>query len=1127
MSDSSVVTLPEGTVTVLSTDLVGSTALNQRLGDEAATAIEREVEGLALAAVGGQNGVVIKETGDGLMAAFQSARRAVACAREIQSALARRNRSQAERAVQLRVGLHTGEVIAENGELHGETVLIAKRIEENALPGTIFVSDTVYGVLGTARAELEDRGDFELKGIEIPWRLFELPWADAEASGVLPPHERTPYVGRAAQLSRLLAALERAQAGTGSLILVGGEAGVGKTRLLEEVGEQARRQGVRVLVGRSPDRAGAVPYLPWIEQIEQSAREVSPELLREALGESAPQIAKLMPELRGRYPDIPEPPALPPEQERRFLLAAFSEFVERSARGNPLLLVLEDLHWADESTLVLLEHLAQRLESVPVLLVGIYRHDRVEMGQPLAEALPRLLRARLSEELLLERLGEADVARMLEGRAGQAPPAELVTLVYSETEGNAFFVEEVFRHLQESDKLFEAEGGWRSGVQIADTEVPRSVGLVIGQRLERVSEACRRILTIAALSGKSFRYDLLARFEGVEEDPLLEALEEAAGANLVNDVSTGREARYQFAHEQIRQTLLSQLSFARRQRLHRQMADALEELHGGDAEVHAREIAHHLYEAGASAQRDRTAHWLEKASRRAIDALAFEDALRDLDAARSVLEQEKAAAAARILRLRARALRGLGRIEEAGVALDEAVATAPEGTERDEALHARAQLHLDLFRGKQALRDLGPLLARARETGDRPRELELSLAEARAHYVLSLDSSGYAETTREAYEQAYALAVELGDRRAMARALIPTCWLVDYFADYRDRALANNDEAVAIAAELADEELEIEAMGARLRLLTPSVSIAQAEELRDRLEARRDPVRLKEHYFWLMWQYWMLARFEDSVQACDAGIALARQLGSPPVQYPTIKALALIDLGRFDEARDSLAEEVADAAHPFGRAVQLMGEAFWLERVGALEPAVETARKVLTAAGELSRTWMQSLCIDLLAVLAARLGPAGEELREFVAASAEETGFQPSPLPSGELALARGDAETALAEARGMVESGGRIGMLRMQLLGRELELRALGQLGRWQEVLERADAVLADAEAARFRSLLGRLYAVRARAHEATGDSDAAASDRKCAEQLVAELAACIADPALAAAFEKQEATA
>ena len=378
-----------------------------------------------------------------------------------------------------------------------------------------------------------------------------------------------------------------------------------------------------------------------------------------------------------------------------------------------------------------------------------------------------------------------------------------MALIYAETEGNPFFVEEVFRHLHEAGKLLDEAGQWRSGVEIADTDVPRSVGLVIGQRLERVSDDCRRILTIAALAGKAFRFDLLAGFQGVDEDELLDALEEAARAALIEDVSTGREARYAFVHEQIRQTLLSLLSTARRQRLHLRMADALEALYGDGAERHAPEIAHHLYQAGAAAPGARTARWLVRAAEHALDALAFEDALRDLDCARTVLPDDDVEGAARVLRLRARALRGLARIDEALAAFAAAIAIAPAGAERDASLQARARLRLDLFRGREAIEDLDPLLARARAAGDRAREVELLLMRSRGLYILSLDEPGYAEKARKSYEQTYALAKEIGDKRAMCQALIPTLSFVDYWREYREQAIANNAEARALAPSSA------------------------------------------------------------------------------------------------------------------------------------------------------------------------------------------------------------------------------------------------------------------------------------------------------------------------------------
>jgi predicted ATPase len=1055
------------------------------------------------------------------MVAFQSARRALSCAQEIQRGIFRLNRNRPELNLKLRIGLHTGDVVNDEGGLHGETLIIANRIESVAPGGTIFASDTVHGVLGTARSELEDRGEYELKGIDDSWHLWEVPWADAESTGILSGRDRTPFVGRAAERARLLRGAERAREGTGALFLIGGEAGVGKSRLVDEVTNEARLLGMRVLTGHCVAEQGAPPYLPTIEHLEEAARQVSPEAMRQALGENAPEIAKLMPELRVRYPDIPEPVSLPPEQERRYLLHGVAEFVERAARAMPLLLVFEDLQWADESTLLLIRHLAQRISGGPVLAVGTYRDSDLKPGTPLAAVLPELLRQRLAEEILLGRLSEESVVSLLEGRAGSKPPPELVALVYSETEGNPFFVEEVFRHLHESGKLFDDKGQWRSGVQIADTEVPRSVGLVIGQRIERVSDDCRRILTTAALAGKVFPFDLLAGFKGVDEDDLLDALEEATRASLVEDVSTGREARYAFVHEQIRQTLLSLLSTARRQRLHLRMADALEALYGESDRRYAAEIAHHLYQAGAAAPGERTARWLVRSAEHALDALAFEDALRDLDAAQTVLPESAAESTIRVLRLRARALRGLARIDEALGTFAEALQIASSGTERDAVLQARARLKLDLFRGNEAIEDLDPLLAQARESGNRDSEVELLLMRSRGYYILSLDTPEYTEKTRTSYEEAYTLAKELGNKRAMCQALIPTAWFVDYWQEYRTQASRNIEEATDLARELGDEELEIEAASAHLRLVNLGQANEEALRIRERLEARRDPLRLKEHLFWMMWHHYLRAEFEQCVATCNDGIALAAQLGSPPVQYPSIKGLALTDLGRFDEAWASLQEEVADDEHPFGRCMRELGVAVWLGNIRALDRAEAKAKEVLEEAGRLSRTWMQRFMMDLLGLVAAWRGDAGKDLGAWVEHKSTEIGFQPTEIAQAELALARGEVETALGVADAIVEVGAKTGVRRARIMALEIALRALARLERWDDLRARADAAIAEAEETGFRTRLWRMLATRAQARATNGDAAGAAEDAAAARAIVDDMAARIEDSELRALFD------
>jgi hypothetical protein len=244
------------------------------------------------------------------------------------------------------------------------------------------------------------------------------------------------------------------------------------------------------------------------------------------------------------------------------------------------------------------------------------------------------------------------------------------------------------------------------------------------------------------------------------------------------------------------------------------------------------------------------------------------------------------------------------------------------------------------------------------------------------------------------------------------------------------------------------------------------------------------------------------------VEVCDAGIALAHQLGSPPVQYPSIKALALVDLGRFDEAWASLQEEVADEDHAFGYCMQQLAVAFWFERAGALDRAEERARWVLEEAARLSRTWMQSNMVDLLGVIAARRGDAGHELTKWLDGKCTEIGFHLSRLPQAELALARGDTEEGRRIAREVAEGGGLQGLRRRRLVAAETELRALAELERWDELLERADAAIEEADAAGYDLLIWRMRGLRALGRDAAGDTAGAAEDRKRARTVLLQIA-------------------
>ena len=304
---------------------------------------------------------------------------------------------------------------------------------------------------------------------------------------------------------------------------------------------------------------------------------------------------------------------------------------------------------------------------MPVLIIGTYRDVDLEVQRPFAKMLETMTRQRQALKIALSRLPEARVAEMLAARGGPDPPAALVRAVYRETEGNPFFVEEVFQHLDEEGRLRDAEGVWKADLEVDELEVPEGVRLVIGRRVDRLAETTRKLLTTAAVVGRSFDLPLLTVLGGDDEDDVLTALEEAESAQLIRTISSGREVRWEFAHGLIRQTLEGALSLPRRQRAHLGVADALEQAHGESADRHAADLGHHLFQAGAAADADRTVRYLTQAGDQALDAGAFDEAARQFDAALALREGGDPVEVVALHERNARALRSGGRAEAAVV----------------------------------------------------------------------------------------------------------------------------------------------------------------------------------------------------------------------------------------------------------------------------------------------------------------------------------------------------------------------------------------------------------------------------------------------------------------------------
>ena len=703
--------------------------------------------------------------GDGFMASFPTVPEALEGAVGIQRDLEEQSRTDPQRPVRVRIGIHVGEVSARQGTLYGQAVNAASRIASHAAGGQILVSDDVRKATGTAAHPFRDRGLYWLKGFPERWRLYGLEWGDAasDVTGI----GLGPVVEREAEIADLRRAVEEAIGGRGGLVLIAGAAGEGKTRLTQEIAAEAERRGMRILVGNCVEQ-GSIPYLPFVEALEDALVGTrSAASLRAALGDAGPEIARMAPAIRRAIPDLPAAVDLPPDQARRFLWVSVQEFLERAGRSRPLMLVLEDLHWADESTILLLEHLATSLAEMPLLILGTYRDVEVGPTHPLTRMIGQLARRRLVTRISLDPLSRDGIAALIRGLSGQEPPPQLVSLIDRESEGNPFFVEEVFLHLRESGKLLDEQGRFRTDVSVEAWEVPESVRLVIEERLARLSKPTREVLTAAATTGRSFEIAVVERVAGVKRDRLAAALDEAEGAIVIGPAETGG-ARHSFTHELIRQTFLASTSSVKRQVLHGRTAEAIEIVHAGDLGEHAAELVYHLSRSGPGASRARLVRYLRLAGEHAARVSVFDDAAAFFEQALALVGDEEREGRAELLERMAIARRSLGRWDDALRSMHEAM-DLYEGLGRTDAIGRVGWTMVYHLAWAARFQEAVGVAQRALAAlGEAPSPDRARIASAAA-WVMGLagDHAGSTAT----FAQARELVETIGDERALADIL--------------------------------------------------------------------------------------------------------------------------------------------------------------------------------------------------------------------------------------------------------------------------------------------------------------------------------------------------------------------
>jgi predicted ATPase len=421
--------------------------------------------------------------------------------------------------------------------------------------------------------------------------LLDLEAEEIREFAVLRRIARGRFVGREQELTEAKALWNKALEGEGQTLLISGAPGVGKSRFVRELATQVEVSGGTALVGECEAEGGA-PYAPFAQVLRRALRQGDHDSL--ALPEFVlSDLLKLAPELTPYYPDIPENPALEPEAERQRLFDSVAGFCQILSERRPLLLLLDDAHWADSGSLALLRYLARRTRRQRTMLVATYRELELDEGRPFHETLLELNRQRLGRGLKLKPLSKPRTRDLLAAIFEDEITPEFLDGIYHVTEGNPFFIEEVCKALVEDGRVYYENGRWHRP-SMEELEIPRSVRLAIQSRLSKLPDECRQTLSLAAVIGREFDFDTLAAASDLDEETLISALEAAAQAQLVQEVGAAGGVTFSFVHALVSATVKEGVQTLRRRKLHRQVAAAIESLHPEDSEA----LAYHYGEAG-------------------------------------------------------------------------------------------------------------------------------------------------------------------------------------------------------------------------------------------------------------------------------------------------------------------------------------------------------------------------------------------------------------------------------------------------------------------------------------------------------------------------------------------------
>jgi ATP/maltotriose-dependent transcriptional regulator MalT len=634
-----------------------------------------------------------------------------------------------------------------------------------------------------------------------------------ELPGTLRLASTFPFVGRSSELRLLRTLLPLADHEGRRLVLLGGEPGSGKSRLTRELAAEAARDGVLVLYGAC-DAVVRTPYGPFVEALDQLTRATGPDELRAALGSTGGELTRLLPDLAARAGGPLQPPvAADPDTERHRLHTTVATLLTALSARRPLLLILEDGHWADAPTLQLLRYLARAAPDARLLLLATFRDAEADVPQSLAEALADLRRSDVVVRMRVAGFSADEVAEFIRHAAGGevgAGPPELARAISDLTEGNPFLVCELWRALVETEVVEIADGTVRLTRATADIGTPESVREVVSQRLARLADGTAELLELAATAGNAFALEVVRHAAGVPATELVEHLDEAVRSGMIEELPS-RALAFRFAHELVRRALYDRLTAVRRAELHLRVGEALERSEDARSGRALADLAHHFARAAPVDDSQRGVDYNVLAARAATDALAFDEAIARLRTALELRIESPERRAELLIELGTAAHRA-GKSGDAREALSTAAGIARDAGDAD--LLARAAIGYEEACWRPGIADQGAvelLEEAAAALGDGSSELRVRMLGGLAR---ALDFRGDHDRSAIVRASAIDMARRLSDRAGLATVLVGAYW--SRASNSLEQILGMLSEAAAIGDELGDTEIRAEAMSWRV-----------------------------------------------------------------------------------------------------------------------------------------------------------------------------------------------------------------------------------------------------------------------------------------------------------------------